>query len=68
MKYFLIGCALLLMSANLVSAAPVVYTDEALFLAGLATREGSTLHESFEDEGTWADSRTPISNPGSTRS
>jgi hypothetical protein len=64
MKYFLISNALLLMAANIVSAAPVVYTDEALFLADLATLEGSTLHESFEDEETWADSRT--SNPGSS--
>ncbi|QEG38009.1 hypothetical protein Pr1d_53570 [Bythopirellula goksoeyrii] len=46
-------------------AAPVVYTDEALFLAELATIGGSTIHESFEDGLVWANSRNSIVSPGS---
>jgi hypothetical protein len=44
----LIGTALLVLS-SVTNAAPVVYTDEALYLAELATLGGSTVHESFED-------------------
>ncbi|MGI9592051.1 MAG: hypothetical protein ACR2P8_11835 [Myxococcota bacterium] len=60
-----IGTAVLLL-AGAASAQPVIYTDEASFLAGLAALEGSTIHESFEDQTAWADSRNSISNPGST--
>ncbi|MBW2231457.1 MAG: hypothetical protein JRH17_13805 [Deltaproteobacteria bacterium] len=51
--------------ARVASAAPVPYTDEALFLADLAALEGSTLHESFEDALVWESSRNSIPNPGS---
>ncbi len=52
-------------SAN---AVPVVYTNEALFLADLAALGYSVIHESFEDETVWTDSRNTIANPGSTPS
>jgi hypothetical protein len=65
MRYMLIGTALLVLS-SVTNAAPVVYTDEALYLAELATLGGSTVHESFEDGVVWADSRNTIPSPGST--
>ena len=55
----LAGVALLL--AGAASAQPVVYTDEASFVAGLNALPGSTIHESFEDGVVWADSRNSIS-------
>jgi len=39
------------------SAAPVVYTDEALFLSDLASLGYSVISESFEDGAVWAQSR-----------
>jgi hypothetical protein len=65
MKYLLIGAALVVLSGG-THAAPVVYTDEALYLAELATLGGSTIHESFEDGVVWEDSRNTIPSPGST--
>jgi len=58
----------LLAFAGAASAQPVVYTDEALFLADLDALAGSTLQESFEDEATWAASRNSIVDPGSAPS
>jgi hypothetical protein len=58
----------ILVLAGVAHAAPVVYTDEISFLAALATLEGSTVHESFEDNLVWADTRTPISNPENAES
>ena len=63
MKITLLGCTALVL-AHVANAAPVVYTDEAVFHADLAALEGSTIHESFEDGMVWADSRNAISNPG----
>ena len=48
------------------TAQPVIYTDEALFLADLATLPGSTVHESFEDDVVWAESRSFGSAPAVT--
>lgn len=64
MKNILIGTSLLAFS-GISSAAPVVYTDEALYLAELATLGYSPIHESFEDGNVWADTRNTISSPGS---
>jgi len=64
-KNILLGIALLVL-AGTTSAAPVIYTDEAFFLADLATLGGATIYESFEDDVVWADSRNSISSPGST--
>ncbi|MDJ0847797.1 MAG: hypothetical protein QNK04_05350 [Myxococcota bacterium] len=60
----LLGPALLLL-ADAARAQPVLYTDEALFVADLATLAGSTVLESFEDDIVWAESRSSIPNPGS---
>jgi hypothetical protein len=65
MKNILIGTALLVL-AGVTNAAPIVYTDEALYLADLAALGYSAIHESFEDGAVWADSRNAISSPGST--
>jgi len=67
MKNIMIGTTLLVLS-GITNAAPVVYTNEALYLADLATLGYSTIHESFEDDIVWADSRNSISSPGSTPS
>jgi len=64
MKNRLIGTSLLLLAGS-ANAVPVVYTDEALFLAELATLGYSVIHESFEDNVVWANSRNTVSNPGS---
>ena len=55
----------LLMLAGVANAVPTVYTEQALFLADLVMLQGSTVHESFEDDAVWADSRTTVPNPGS---
>jgi hypothetical protein len=62
-------------------AAPVIYTDgtfppapgdapgeaaHAAYIEALSTGGYGTLHEDFEDDVVWADSRSSISNPGST--
>lgn len=65
MKNILTGTALLVLS-GVTNAAPVVYTNEAAYVAALTTLDGSTIHESFEDEIAWADSRNSTSEPGST--
>lgn len=53
---------------SVTSAVPVVYTNEASYLAALEPLAGSTIHESFEDDVVWADSRNSIVAPGSTPS
>ncbi len=65
MRSLLNGTVLLLLSGTTI-AAPVIYTNEALYLADLAALPGSTIHESFEDDLAWETSRNSISNPGST--
>jgi hypothetical protein len=59
--------ALLLIATN-TSAAPVVYTNEALFLVDLTSLGYSTISESFEDTSVWGASRNSIPSPGSTPS
>ncbi len=59
------ACVALLLIAPAANAQPVVYTDEAAFLAALDALGGSTVLESFEDDTVWADSRNSISAPGS---
>mgnify|MGYP003677050176 CR=1 FL=1 len=49
-------------------AAPVVYTDRALFLSDLASLGISTVNESFENNTVWALSRNSIVAPGSAPS
>jgi len=66
MKHILIGTALILFLAGNTYAAPAVYTNESLFLADVETLGYSTIHESFENNTVWADSRNSISSPGST--
>jgi hypothetical protein len=66
MKNILIGTVLVLLLAGITYAAPVVYTNESLFLADLEALGYSTIHESFENNTVWADSRISISSPGST--
>jgi hypothetical protein len=66
MKNILIGTALILFLAGITYAAPVVYTNESLFLADVETIGYSTIHESFENNSVWADSHNSISGPGST--
>ena len=53
---------------HVANAVPIVYTDEALYMADLAAFGYTTIHESFEDSAVWADSRNSISSPGSTPS
>jgi hypothetical protein len=65
MKSTLIAAALLLL-AGAASAAPVIYTSEALYLGDLTALAGSTVHESFENDIVWEDSRNSISSPGRT--
>jgi len=64
MKNILIGTALLVLS-GVTNAAPIVYTDEALYLADLTALGYSAIHESFEDGAVCADSRSSIPSPGS---
>ncbi len=67
MKTILTG-TILLFTANLAHSAPVIYTDEALFLAQLESLGYRTIHESFEDDIVWANSRNSIITPGSSPS
>jgi hypothetical protein len=67
MKRLTIAIALLML-ASVTNAQPTVYTDEATYLADLATLEGSTVYESFEDGVVWEASRNSIIAPGSTPS
>ena len=67
MKKILLGSTVLAL-AGITNAAPVVYTDKALYLADLASHGFSSISESFEDDVVWADSRNSITSPGSTPS
>lgn len=67
LRKYLIGFSLLIGSHNTL-AAPVIYTDEALYLADLATLGYAAIHEGFENETTWGASRNTVSTPGSTPS
>lgn len=58
----------ILVLARITNAAPVVYTDEALYRADLASLGFPIISESFEDDMVWADSRNSITSPGSTPS
>ena len=66
MKSVLISAALMLLVAGRTHTAPVVYTNESLFLTELEALGYATIHESFENDTVWADSRNSISSPGST--
>lgn len=51
------------------SAVPILYTDEAAYLAALTAGGYGTIFEGFEDDGAWAVTRTPnsasqVSNQG----
>ena len=50
------------------NAAPILYTNETLYLSDLASLGYSAIAESFEDNTVWADSRNSISSPGNTPS
>lgn len=66
-KNILFGAGLLLV-VNGIAAEPVVYTNEALFLADLATLGFEVIHESAEDDVAWAETRSTIPNPGGASS
>ena len=66
MKNHLIDTALIVFLTSITHAVPVVYTDEELYLADLTALGFSTIHESFENDTVWADSRNLITSPGST--
>ena len=66
MRNGLIGFAFIVYFSGITQAVPVVYTDEAMYLADLAALGFSPLHESFENDTVWAESRNSISSPGST--
>ena len=59
---------LTLFLSSMGQAEPVIYTDEATYLAALETLGYSIIHESFEDNNVWADSRNSIITPGNTPS
>ena len=67
MNNTLLGTALLVFACA-ANAGPVIFTNEALFLAELERLDGSTIHEGFEDGAVWADSRNSVTSPGSTNS
>ena len=58
MKDILIG-TVLLMLAGITSAAPVVYTNEALYLSDLMSLGYLTISEGFEDNAVWRPSGSP---------
>lgn len=62
----LIAAAVLMLFTGITHAAPIVYNNEALYLADLTALGYSAIHESFEDNTMWANSRNSISSPGST--
>jgi hypothetical protein len=63
LRTYLIGFFLLIGSHNTI-AAPVVYTNEALFLSDLADLGYTVIHEGFEDNATWGSYRNLQSFPG----
>ncbi len=60
--------SVLLMGAGVAYADPFVFTDKDVYLTELAALGLSVVHESFEDDIVWADSRNSIVSPGSTSS
>jgi hypothetical protein len=66
MKNIIIGAALILLLADITYAAPVVYTNESLYLAAVEALGYTIIFESFENDTVWADSRNSIPSPGST--
>jgi hypothetical protein len=66
MKSMLIEALLLVLLSGITHAEPIVYTNEASYLAALSALGYSTIHESFENGTVWADSRNSISTPGNT--
>jgi len=66
MKNSLVYAALVVFLVSIIHAVPVVYTDEALYLADLVALGYSPIHESFENDTVWEDSRNSIPSPGST--
>lgn len=66
MKNWLTGAALAL-GVTCAHPAPVVYTDEAAFLADLAGYGYTVVSEGFENGVIWAASRNSIVLPGSTQ-
>ena len=67
MKSILIGATLILLAGS-TNAATTVYTNEALYLADLASLGYVSIAESFENDTAWAESRNSIVAPGSTPS
>ena len=66
MRNGLVRFAFIVYVAGITQAVPVVYTDEGLYLDALTVLGYSPIHESFENNTVWADSRNSISSPGST--
>jgi hypothetical protein len=66
MKDRLVYAILVVFFASIIHAEPIVYTDEALYLAELVALGYSPIHESFENDTVWVDSRNSIPSPGST--
>ena len=66
-KRILSGISLLAI-ANGTLSAPLVFTNEAAYLAELASLGLSTVSESFENDTVWEASRNSIVAPGSTSS
>jgi hypothetical protein len=66
MKKFLNSIVLLIVSSA--ANASQIYLDETAYLNALADLGYGTIYEGFEDNVVWDDSRTSISNPGSTPS
>ena len=58
MKGILIGGVLLVL-ADITISAPVLYTDEALYLEDLKLLGYTTISEGFEDDAVWGASRSP---------
>lgn len=63
MKNIFIGTALFVLTGS-THAVPVVYTDEALYLADLAALGYTVIHESFEDDTVWTGSLPSVTSQG----
>lgn len=63
-----LSTAVLIYTACTAQAAPTVYTDRSAFLAALSALGRATVHEGFEDDTAWADSRNSIVAPGAAPS
>ena len=67
MKNLAISTTLLVL-AGTANATPVIYTNEAVYLADLAALGYASITESFENDTVWAASRNSIVVPGRTPS